>query len=822
MEEVYNTFINQNIACFTFDKINQKLNENGQEKKVPVGFPQWCNIDLYNCKDYCMNTHNCIAVITGEKSNLTILDFDNSDSYENLLDLHPDLINHKTIETRNGFHIWFEYTPSYKTSTNTMTDFDSVDIRNDGGLAFTYPTTYKLINGDTFTYKDKGGDILPLPNYLSTYFKKEVKVKKNKKKDDDSISNVTSEPDEFDETNFKQEKTDELDDISRKYNIDIKKVLEIIDVYYIDNRDSWLQIVCACKNVGIPKNLILELSKKSSKFTIEAFEDVYKYDYQTYTIGTIKHFAKLSNETEYEKLFIFIPGLISDAYLADVFYELYGENYILQDSIIYVYHSNKWFKDISEKLLKGNIQQKLSNIIEQQKQKDFNILQEQAANEETIKKTKDQYKKCFSKITSINGVNSIASMLQLKITMDQINTEQLFDKKPYIFSFLNIGYDIQTGKQYKIKKEDYITQNTQYNYKQHTQEQYNLIEKIVKEIFPDNEIRKCYMSILFTGLIGQQFEYFIIANGNGRNGKGLINELFYSLLGNKYAYNLPVSVLTNPLNDNGGSNQALANMENKRFIISSEPDESKNIKLVTSTVKKITGDQLLPTRAMYSTVTEIPLTNTSLLESNSKPPLTGRIDHSVVDRIRDIPFVAHYTADETEWSKKDHYPVNPYYKSNIFKRDHRIAFFHYILDVVFKEILKCDKYEVGEDCKVQMIPYFPEVIMQRSREYCFNSDVLYTFIKDKFDITTTTHKDAEACDYLKLKDLHEMFMESEEYMNLDRNEKQTMIYSKFCDKIKSSLALKKLYKPAHTHEGKQHRNVLVGIKIKGSECLVND
>ena len=76
-----------------------------------------------------------------------------------------------------------------------------------------------------------------------------------------------------------------------------------------------------------------------------------------------------------------------------------------------------------------------------------------------------------------------------------------------------------TGKEYEVLKEDYITQNTHYDYVEPTKEQIELIDKLYKQIFPDPEIRKCWLSIQFMGMTGIREEKFILANGCGRNGK---------------------------------------------------------------------------------------------------------------------------------------------------------------------------------------------------------------------------------------------------------------------------------------------------------------
>jgi len=815
MENNLVSFQNQGIVSFLFGEITTELNAKGEEKKKMNDLPpNWNKLTLETCE---FTKGKSIAILTGKESNITALDFDDSDEYESMVHDFPELNKYKTIKTNKGFHIYFLYNPLLKTSVKVMNDYNNVDIRNDGGYVITYPTKYKLLSGEEVEYEDKGGDILEMPKYIFDFIKKDSKVKQVDNIDNESLSSASDNSD-FEGESIKPKKTkktkitndSESDNIN--YGIDLNALVDLINVEYIDNRDSWTKIVWACKNCGIEKNKIIEISKKSSKYDNKGFELVYSGDYPKYTIGTLKHYGKLSDEEGYSKLYFFNVRQVSDKYLADVFYELYGENYIKQDGLIYVYHKGKWIKDEKKLILKYTIQTKLGELAKLQQKKDSARIEDH----EKIIIYNKLYGKCFEKITSANGTNNIASSFECLISYEQSSGENVFDTKPYLFAFLNTGFDIQTGKKCVIKKEDYITQSTKYNYKEHTQDQYDLIKKLMEQIFPNEEIRKSYISVLYSGLIGQQFEYFIVANGCGRNGKGLINELFYSLLGNNYAYNLSVSVLTNPINDNGGTNQSLANMENKRWVISSEPDESRGTKLVMSSVKKITGDQILPARGIYSTKTEIQLTNTQAMECNDKLLFTGKIDQSVLNRIRDIPFQAHFTNDQSLWDDSKYiYPVNPQYKTSEFKKNHRIAFFHYIMDVVFNDILKSDKYEIKTNKEGQVIntiPYFPSIITERSKEYCFQSDILYTYIKENFEITE--NKD----DFIKLKDLHNGFIISEEYLNMDKTDKVLYSYGAFTKKIKSNISIKHLYKTSQVCSGVQQKNILVGIKELVKEC----
>ena len=107
MEDNVEMFKKQGIVSFTFNDIKTDLNDKNEEKKSLIGLPKWSKITLDNCD--CFDEGSCIAVITGEKSDLTIIDFDDSDTYETLVREYPELKNYKTIKTNQGYHVWCKY-----------------------------------------------------------------------------------------------------------------------------------------------------------------------------------------------------------------------------------------------------------------------------------------------------------------------------------------------------------------------------------------------------------------------------------------------------------------------------------------------------------------------------------------------------------------------------------------------------------------------------------------------------------------------------------------------------------------------------------------
>jgi phage/plasmid-associated DNA primase len=383
--------------------------------------------------------------------------------------------------------------------------------------------------------------------------------------------------------------------------------------------------------------------------------------------------------------------------------------------------------------------------------------------EEDHKIKKKQSDKIFG-ILCNNIDNASASKNILDQFRTYLPTQTIqFDKNPYLFCFENCAFDLQTGKQVVPKKEDYILQTTGTDYLKPTDIQTSLIEKLISQIFPDLEIRKTYLSILFSGMTGIRVEKFFLANGCGRNGKGLLNELFMELLGT-YGYILPVSVLTSKNDISTGANPVIANCHNKRFILSREPEEGSKIR--TSIIKEMTGGCEINARQLYSGNCKVSMCQTQMLECNTKPALSGTMNEAILERIVDIPFVSYFTKDENELLKPNTYLVNEDYKEEIFRKEHSSALFHILLN--HKKL------------------YIPSCITKRSKEYVMSSDDVYVWIKENYEEGTMD-------DIVKAVDLYKEYTGSEAFLTMSKEEKRLMTKAKFFDLLKTSIAFKGKY-----------------------------
>jgi hypothetical protein len=131
------------------------MNKNGEEKKEPHFEIGHNDVTKETLDDFIKNNHSNIALVTGQESNLTIIDFDDYEVYKALCEKYPDMKNYHTVKTFKGCHVYFNYCDEIlkHTGNKGLIDFIGVDLLTNRAKAFAPPTSYKLLNGEKFKYK---------------------------------------------------------------------------------------------------------------------------------------------------------------------------------------------------------------------------------------------------------------------------------------------------------------------------------------------------------------------------------------------------------------------------------------------------------------------------------------------------------------------------------------------------------------------------------------------------------------------------------------------------------------------------------------------
>lgn len=545
----------------------------------------------------------------------------------------------------------------------------------------------------------------------------------------------------------------------------LSKLVNMVSQQYCDNMSDWLKLVCAMKKCGLSEEFARDWSKKSTPneltskgYTEDGFDRAWgQYDDPSCGEGTIRYYAKLSNPEEYAKLTKKpLPDYDNETALANLFWELKGDSCLYVKGTKYIYFKNAWREIQDVDLLRHYISTTLRAYFEMQLK--------------VFKDDHETYKKILTYLQIVCKTNWIANITKQftdRLVGEQIDQEDVFDKKPNIFAFKNVAFDLQTRSTYQIKKDDYITQNTNNNYTEPTQEEVDVIDKLFTQIFPDPEVRKCYLSVLLIALTGEHPENLFLANGCGRNGKGLLNELMFELMGD-YAYKLSIDVLTKDVKKTG-ANPEIANLHKKRLVLANEPED--NVKLNMGIIKELTGGNEISARGLYSNDTKTILHMLLLVECNKKPLIAGRIDTSVLERIVDIPFEACFVSNVEDVNEAKYiYLKNIEFKTEAWRQNHYSALFRYLLDNAPAKL------------------YIPNRILQLSKQYVLGSDEMYAWINEFYEFTENND------DYVKVKDVFDNYKQSDLYSNLTKLEKRNLNKKSFSELISNHIVLKKMFK----------------------------
>jgi len=480
---------------------------------------------------------------------------------------------------------------------------------------------------------------------------------------------------------------------------------------------------------------------------------------------------------------------ITTGYLSDIFKIIFGDRFFLFDNILYCYNGIYWEKDNKQNSIMNNFIDKdyykslIDNIINYEKE--FMTDAIESGMEKSLIKAHTELigkqKKSLLSLRSINYREGLVKDIKNKLYRDDI----VFDKNPYLFCFKNKLFDLSKNKFIKPKPEYYISMTTGYNYEDLDDETKDeLIEelnKIIDTIFFQKDLKQLYLTILSTGMCGIPLEKFIISNGSGGNGKGLLNELVQSTIG-EYAYILPSSIILNNLKT--GGNPEIFNLNNKRLVICREPDYK--FKINCATLKELVGGTEINARTLYSDKTTTNLCLTFIMECNEKPKLNETSD-ALSRRIIDIPFKSRFVDKKIYDKLNDEQKINTaiinsYYKTKEFKEKYKLVLFLILKDYFYR-------YYKSKDLLIT------DEILQRNDDYMKESDEMISWLSENYK--TTTNKD----DIINLKDIYNNYRLSDKYLNSTKEEKRIFSYNKFIRDISNNPFLKLYFrKHENTYE----------------------
>ena len=574
---------------------------------------------------------------------------------------------------------------------------------------------------------------------------------------------------------------------------------QLFDNCYKQNRyddyGEWIKVGMALRNIYGDDSFQLfdYFSSKSTKYegtekTFVKFKSFAMNDMQCYNVGTLYNMAKEDNINEYKKImYVDTPSFLENDFAKKIF-ELAGDNFIYvkgdkENCQIYCYNGKYW--ETNSFPLRKYISNELHEYYE-------NLMKDVYWNTPNFRQLKTQIDRLKLLNTKKNIVDTYKEIGMKNIT---------FDNKWWLLGFNNGVYDLTTYTFRNYVKTDYVSITTGYDWIEPTTDQLNTMKQIINHIMPISSERDLYLSILSTGLEGRCLEKFIVFCGNGRNGKGLIDDLYLHALGD-YGFSANNSLLFTK--STMGSNPEKANLNKKRFVIFREPPEKS--KFENSAVKELTGGGKLSTRSHYETDTQKKLHCTVVCECNKRPLFSEEPTNAEVNRLIDILFRSTFTMEKEDLDENKYiFECKIEYKDDQFQDDHRTA----LLKILF------DSHKNYSDNKFKFD--IPQFIKNRTDSYLELSCVLLQWFKENYELTS------DNSDNVKIDYIHKDFKASEYYMNLTKAERRTYNLTYFIGYFSNNIITKKYYKKKLQIHNTCIRNVLcnwkeIPVKFKGNQC----
>ena len=379
-----------------------------------------------------------------------------------------------------------------------------------------------------------------------------------------------------------------------------------------------------------------------------------------------------------------------------------------------------------------------------------------------------------SKIDRLKKINMKKNIIE---SYKEIGVREnvIFDEKWWLFSFNNIVYDLQKGEFREHKYDDYVSITTGYDWIEPTIEEMNTIKNLIEKIMPIEEERETLLQVLSTGLEGRCLEKFIVFNGNGGNGKGLLNDLFLLTLGN-YGMIGNNSILFE--NSRTGSNPEKANIHKKRYVVFREPPE--RAKFENSIVKELSGGGSYSARGHFESDCSKELNLTMVVECNKRPLFAEEPTNAEIRRILDIYFKSSFTEKIEDVNENNFvFLANPIFKLKEFQQKHKCALFKYLITEHKKYLNNGSILKIAKS------------ITERTQLYLELSCNIVQWFKDNYKHT------GDKKDFLKIKDIYDNFTSSEFYTTLTKMEKRKYNKTFFIEYFEKNIFLSKYFYERH-------------------------
>jgi P4 family phage/plasmid primase-like protien len=266
------------------------------------------------------------------------------------------------------------------------------------------------------------------------------------------------------------------------------------------------------------------------------------------------------------------------------------------------------------------------------------------------------------------------------------------------------------------KPEDYISFSTMIDYDPdrpyYEYPAWPEVERFIKQVLPDHEVRDYFMKHLATNLQGgNTAQKFHILTGSGSNGKSMIMNLMSKALGD-YSCTVPISLFTQKRKSSGSAAPEVARLKGRRFVTMQEPDEA--IALNTGLMKEITSGEKMYARDLFKSGSEFEVQAKFHLACNEKPKI-NTTDGGTWRRLVVINFISKFVPVP---SAINEYPLDESIQFSVNTVEWATAFLSYMVQIL-------------KDGHGHRKLIAPKKVLEYTSEYRNENDGIAKFVSEK-------------------------------------------------------------------------------------------
>lgn len=579
-----------------------------------------------------------VAILTGKVSGITVVDFDEMESYRACCERVPELEYYYTVRTKNGVHVYFTYQEGLVNDSDCFT-LPGIDIRNDGGCIVAPPSSYSFEDA-TYRYEVMtNGAVEEMPEGL-------LEMVKVKGKKDSGVVPIS--------------RTGMIDMMNDQF----KTTFALLDLLSVDRATqygSWSHVGFALHQSQGPmgEEFFHYFSKKSYKYNASKVSEWFstiKTRHGGFTERSLHYWAKQDSPAEYAEMF----GISPRRLLQNGDNINHADTAKCYDSITaqkFVYSNKCWYKyDVTNLVIKlgkespDALRSSISDTLQREIKK---VLNDMPHNDEHYKDTAKKALKCHKTLGTNTFINGTIDYLRTIYTDNTFS--QLIDANTNLLAFADGSVmDYERKMIRPVERWDYVMKTTRRTLNEESSTALRQwLHAELLNIFDTEEVVRYWKEHIAMSLFCNSFEKFYCHTGTGGNGKGILFTLLGEALGDYYLQ-ADNEFLTSTYKS-GAPNPTLARAKGVRVFVTSEPSSEASdggkMKLSVELIKALTGRDPINVRTLYEEGSEWIPTFTSFLLCNLIPEMT-KVDGGIRRRFVKMDYPNTFSENPKDGQKK--------------------------------------------------------------------------------------------------------------------------------------------------------------------------